>query len=171
MKFELSERVVSTFSHEELLVALEAQLRKISEGVVRSGQVIEAKSIQATFGSINRNDITYFHVNKVHDGWLLIADVSYKPSIAFWIILLLTLFTWVFWLLPIAFYLLQKDGVKTAIENCFQRIKNEFDQSFPISGIEYVRVAEEIEKLGSLRERGLLTDDEFSLKKRQLLGI
>ena len=68
MKFELSERVFSTFSREELLVALEAQLRKISEGVVRSGQVIEAKAIKATFGSINRNDITYFHVNKVRDG-------------------------------------------------------------------------------------------------------
>ena len=85
--------------------------------------------------------------------------------------MLLTLFIWVFWLLPIAFYLLQKDGVKTAIENCFQQIKNESDQCFPIAGIEYVRVAEEIEKLGSLRERSLLTDDEFSSKKKKLLGI
>ena len=32
-------------------------------------------------------------------------------------------------------------------------------------------VADEIERLGGLREKGLLTDEEFQAKKRQLLGL
>ena len=30
---------------------------------------------------------------------------------------------------------------------------------------------EELEKLGDLRERGIITDEDFEAKKRQLLGI
>ena len=149
---------------------MEYQFRKISEGVVRSGQVLEVRSIEASFGSINRKDITSVSLKKSHDGWLVVADVTYKPSIAFWIILLITVFTWVFWLVPIAFYLLQKESVKTAITASFQRIKNEFDQSTGTGG-GYSNSFEEIERLGALKEKGFLTSEEFDLKKKQLLGI
>lgn len=40
--------------------------------------------------------------------------------------------------------------------------------SSPAGGIS---AADEIEKLAALRDRGVLTDEEFSAKKRQLLGI
>ena len=171
MKFEVSERLASKISNEEILTALEYQFRKISEGVNRSGQVLEVKSIEASFGSINRNDVTSVSLKQTSNGLLMIADVVYKPSIAFWIILIITLFTWVFWLIPLAFYLLQKEQVKTAISACFQRIKNEFDQTAgdrtPASG----NAMDDIERLGSMVEKGLLTSDEFEAKKKQLLGI
>ncbi|MEX2260543.1 MAG: SHOCT domain-containing protein [Bryobacteraceae bacterium] len=32
-------------------------------------------------------------------------------------------------------------------------------------------LAEQIERLASLRDRGLLTDEEFQAKKKQMLGI
>lgn len=177
MKFEISERVVTKRSQEEVLSLLEDQFRKVSDGINRSGQIIEAKSIEASFGSINRKDVTYISAKKTTDGWLLVADVSYKPSVAFWIILILMLFTWVFWLIPIAFYLLQKDTVKNAITVCFQRVKNEFDQSSGSStasthtNTSNGSAFEDIEKLGAMKEKGLLTAEEFDQKKKQILGL
>ena len=48
-----------------------------------------------TFGSINRNDVSIISINDKSDGYLLIAEVTYIPSIWFWILFVLTLFTWV----------------------------------------------------------------------------
>lgn len=169
MKFEVSERIRTTKSQEELLLALEGQFKKISESVQRAGQIIEAKSIEASFGSINRADTTVISLRKADDGWLVVAEVNYRPSVAFWIILIITLFTWVFWLIPIAFYILQKNSVRTAISECLLRIKNEFDQSS--SGQMASSSIGDLEKLGALKEKGLITENEFEAKKKQLLGL
>lgn len=171
MRFEVSERIRTNKGQDELLAALEEQLRKISESVQRSGPSIEAKSIEASFGSINRSDTTVVSLKKTEDGWLVLADVHYRPSVAFWIILIITLFTYVFWLLPIAFYLLQKNTVRTAIVECFQRIRNEFDKpnSSGVNGA--VSSLEDLERLGALRDKGLLTEAEFQEKKRKMLGL
>lgn len=171
MKFEVSERIRTRRSLEELLTVLEAQFKKVASGVQRAGQTIEVKSIEASFGSINRTDTTTISLRKADDGWLVVADVDYQPSVAFWIILIITFFTWIFWLLPIAFYLLQKNTVRTAISECLQRVRNEFDQSSEgVNQIERSSI-DDIEKLGALKERGLITESEFEAKKKQLLGL
>jgi hypothetical protein len=56
---------------------------------------------------------------------ILTADVDYRPSLAFWIFLILGLFTMLGWLIPIAFYLIQKSAVRSAIEAVFRRVKAE----------------------------------------------
>jgi len=171
MRFEISERIRTSRSQEELLVVLEDQFKKVSEGVQRAGQTIEAKSIEASFGSINRSDTTTISLRKADDGWLIVAEVHYRPSVAFWIILIITLFTWIFWLLPIAFYLLQKNTVRTAITECLQRVRNEFDQSSGGSSQMASSSIGDLEKLAALKEKGLITDGEFEAKKKQLLGL
>lgn len=171
MKFEVSERIRTNRSQDELLGALEEQFRKVSETVQRSGYSIEAKSIEATFGSINRSDTTVVSLKQTDDGWLAIADVHYRPSVAFWVILIITLFTYIFWLLPIAFYLLQKSTVRTAIVECFQRIRNEFDKSGSAGASNALTSLEDLERLGALRDKGLLTEAEFQEKKRKMLGL
>ncbi len=171
MKFEVSERIRTSKSQDELLIALEAQFKKVAESIQRSGQTIEAKSIEASFGSINRKDTTIVSMTKVDDGWMVVADVHYRPSIAFWIILIITLFTWVFWLVPIALYLLQKNTVRTAINECLQRVKNEFDQAVQGNFKPATSNLEDLEKLGALREKGLISDTEFDAKKKQILGL
>jgi hypothetical protein len=171
MRFEVSERIRTQVSQEELLAVLEEQFRKVSESVKRYGQTLEVKSIEATFGSINRSDTTTVSIKKIDHGWLLVADVNYRPSGAFWIILIITLFTYVLWLVPIAFYILHKNTVKTAIVECFQRIRNEFDKPAS-SGSNLTSVSlEDLERLGALRDKGLLTETEFEAKKRNILGL
>ena len=85
--------------------------------------------------------------------------------------LIITLFTWIFWLLPIAFYLLQKNTVRTAITECLQRVRNEFDQSSGGSSQMASSSIGDLEKLAALKEKGLITDGEFEAKKKQLLGL
>ena len=171
MRFEVSERIKTNRSQEELLRFLEDQFRKVSENVRRTGQVIEVKSIEASFGSINRADTTLISLRKADGGWLVVAEVNYRPSVSFWIILIITLFTWVFWLIPIAFYLIQKNIVRTAVAESFMRVKNEFDQMGGESGQRTASSINDLEKLGSLKERGFITEAEFDAKKKQLLEL
>jgi hypothetical protein len=81
MRFEVSERIKTSKSQEELLSFLEAQFKKISESANRSDTTIKVKSIEASFGAINRDDSADISLKKSEDGWLLVADVNYKPSV------------------------------------------------------------------------------------------
>lgn len=171
MRFEVSERIRTSRSQEELLNALEKQFKKVAESAQRTGQTIEAKSIEASFGSINREDTTVVSMTKVDDGWLVVADVNYRPSIAFWVILIIGLFTWVLWLLPVAVYMIQKNSVRTAITECLQRLKNEFDQAAQVPALPATSNLDDLEKLGALKEKGLISDSEFDAKKKQILGL
>lgn len=174
MRFEVSERIRTRCASEDVLRFLEDQFRKVAESSKRFGDALEVKSIEASFGSINRADTTAITVKPVDGGLLMVAEVKYRPSVAFWIILIITLFTWVFWLLPIAFYLLQKTTVKEAITDCFQRARNEFESAQSSSatpGALQLGVVEELEKLATLKAKGILTDEEFLARKKTLLDI
>ena len=130
MNFEVNERLSTRQSKEVLLQALEARFKKIADKTQREGEVIRVKSIEASFGSINRTDTTLISVKPIEGGFLLVADVNYRPSIAFWIIIVITLFgTGILWFIPIVFYLLQKKTVRSGIEESFKSINNEFHQS------------------------------------------
>lgn len=170
MRFEISERIRSNRSEHEIFSELMQQFKKVSTTTESDHQSFKAVDIEATFGSINRHDETTVRMKPMDDGWLLVADVLYRPSIAFWIILFFTLFSWVFWLVPLGFYLYQKKTVKAAIEACFARIKNEFEQpGHP--GMAHVDSAlDSIVKLGELREKGLISAEEYERKKKALLG-
>jgi hypothetical protein len=176
MKFQVTNRINTRAPKAQLLEALEQQFRSKSESLSRNGDVIRAKSIEASFGSINRSDVTDISLNPLDGGYLMVADVKYSPSTWFWIILIVTLFTYVGWLIPIAFYLLQKKTVKEAIEECFQNTINHFGvatqssipaptSSPPPSSIS------DLERLGNLMQQGLITQQEFDAQKAKVLGI
>jgi hypothetical protein len=170
MRFEISDRLSSQSSTSDIYAALNKQFRKISAKVVEGQGEFKATAIEASFGSINRKDETVVSIKTVEGGYLLVADVWYRPSLAFWIILAITLFSWVGWLIPIGFYLYQKKTVSKAIRACFERIKNEFEHttsSPPAARGESFERA--LERLGQLKEKGLLSDEEFKQRKTLLL--
>ena len=170
MKFEVSERIATSEGKEVLLKALEEQFKKVSENVQRHGDILIAKSIEASFGSINRTDTTTVELKDVDNGFLAVANVQYRPSGAFWIIFIITLFTWVFWLIPIAFYLIQKKTVQEGIQEVFTRVKNEFMSSREQkSNKQGQSDLDQLEKLAALKEKGVITEDEFQAKKKELL--
>jgi hypothetical protein len=166
MKFEVSERLNTRKDTLTVMNALEIQLRKIAK-VTRNGDVITARAIEASFGSINRYDKTVFTMQPKETGLLCVADVTYRPSGAFWIFFVLGLFAYglLFWI-PIIFYLVQKKTVRSAIEDVFARIKNEFETQ----GTTFDSGLEGLERLAGLKERGMLSDAEFEGKKREILA-
>jgi hypothetical protein len=128
MRFEVSERIPTSRSAADILDALEQQFRKVSSSVRRVGSTFTATMIGSTFGSINRTDQTTVSLKRVDDGYLVVADVYYRPSVMFWVFLVCGLFGWVLWVVPIVFYLIHKNFVRKGIEECLQRVKNEFLQ-------------------------------------------
>jgi|GEM_PF-1045374 len=166
MRFEVSERVKTSATKSLLLKSMEEQFRKVSESTQPYGESLEVKDIEASFGSINRNDTTIVEVKDVDDGYLLIANVHYRPSVAFWIILIITLFTWVGWLIPIVMYIWQRKVVQNGIQEVFTRIRNEYTSSKGEKSD-----LDQLQKLAQLRDCGVLTDQEFQAKKKELLGI
>jgi len=170
MKFEISKRVNGPQDTKLLMNSLERQFKKISSKTVRGGSVLQVESIEATFGSINRKDTSNIIVRPVSDGCLLIAEVHYRPSIAFWILIIILLFTWIAWLLPIVFYLVQKGTVRRGIEAVFTRISDEHSQAMA-NGRRSSEMGsiDGLDKLASLYERGHLSKDEFEAKKATML--
>ena len=143
MRFELSEQIRTPSGPTAVANALESQLRKISQ-VAREGDNIRARSIEASFGSINRYDNTLFTVQQKGAGVLCVAEVMYRPSAAFWLFFVLGLFAYglLFWI-PIIFYLSQKRTVRSAITDVFVRVKNELEiESKPMIAGAGVRAAQ-----------------------------
>jgi hypothetical protein len=172
MRFEVSERLRTGSSPVEILPVIEAQFRKISSKVTRSGEIVTATAIESTFGSINRRTAAIVALRKDSDSYLITADVTYSPSVAFWIFEIIGVFTWVLWILPLAFYLGQKKSVRSAIEGCLKRVKDEFDQQNIASTRKPETMSiDDIEKLAVLKEKGLISDIEFEAKKKQILGL
>lgn len=173
MNFEVSERIATDKSESEILDHAFIQFKKVSDSAKMKGDEIVAKSIEATFGSINRADTTVISARRIDDGILIVADVHYRPSFAFWILLILLAFTWIGWILPIVFYLAHKSTVRKAVESCLQRVNNECSrsqrQTFAAPAETQPSAMDELAKLAELKERGFVTDEEFAAKKLQLL--
>lgn len=169
MRFEISERIATQCAAQDLFAALEEQFRKVSRQVSVDTGRLKAVSIEATFGSINRKDETIVSIKPLEGGYLLVADVWYRPSVAFWIILLLTLFSWVGWMIPLGFYLWQKKTVSQAIRSCFERVRNEFAQESASAPRQDAQAAS-LERFADLKARGLISEEDYEAKKRSILG-
>jgi hypothetical protein len=59
------------------------------------------------------------------------------------------------------------EGIKTAIETKMSATKT----TSPRVALPTLPYIDELEKLASLRDRGIITEEEFAAKKRQILGI
>ena len=136
MKFVISERIKTNKEKSLVFSKLKESLEKISRKVETQGNMLVVESIASTFGSITRKDRTEVTLQEKENGFLLTADVDYKPSIAFWIITTIILvggiigsFTGIIGIfIPIGMYLWNKSLVKIELEKCFLNIKNEFDE-------------------------------------------
>lgn len=128
MKFEVSEQVRTQTDAATIIYALFEQLAKVAARVqlTDEGRLI-VKRIEPSFASIVRFDRTTITVEPREGGFLLVAEVSYRPSSTFWVILIMCIPTFVAWLLPISFYNWQKQVVRLAIGDVFERVKNEFE--------------------------------------------
>ncbi|NCO73856.1 MAG: SHOCT domain-containing protein [Cyanobacteria bacterium] len=84
----------------------------------------------------------------------------------FWIGLFLLLFTFLLWLLPIIFYQTQKGSVRDEIRRTLDNIKAEYNnQNIAVAN----NSADELLKLAELRDKNIITNEEFEKRKKQIL--
>ena len=171
MHFEVSERVITNESPEVVMEFAQRQLAKISSKTRLEGAKLTARMVEASFGSINRSDVTRLTLQRTGGGYLLVSETDYRPSGWFWLFLIVLLFTYVGWLIPIAFYLYQRGTVKAAIESAVNRIVNEFSVGPMAVGVQAApsSKADELKKLAELRDSGVLSEEEFTSQKLKLL--
>jgi hypothetical protein len=171
MHFEVSERLVTNESPEAVMEFAQRQFSKISGKTRFEGGKLTARMIEASFGSINRSDVTAVTLQRVGGGYLLVSETDYRPSGWFWLFLIVLLFTYIGWLIPIGFYLYQRGTVKAAIQSAVSRVVNEFSVGPMAVGVQATPTskADELKKLAELRDSGVLSDDEFTSQKLKLL--
>jgi len=128
MRFEVSEQIRTNEDAAPIISALAEQLRKVS-GVVHLTDegIITATRIEFSFTSFIRFDSTVVSVQPKKGGFLCVAEVNYRPAFVFWWILILCIPTLVAWLVPITFYLMQKETVRSAVQAVLERVRNEFE--------------------------------------------
>ena len=171
MHFEVSQRLITNESTDNVLEFAQRQFSKISNKTRLKDERLTVRMIEASFGSINRSDVTRVQLQRVGGGYLIVSETDYRPSGWFWLFLILLLFSYVGWLIPIAFYLYQRGTVKSAIQSSVDRIVNEFTGS-PMIGVQATAPAskaDELKKLAELRDGGILSEDEFTSQKLKLL--
>ncbi len=168
MHFEISERFTSISDETRIRNFLWNSFSKISSNITDTSPSFTVMQVNPTFGSINRKDETIISVSKREGDILLVASVNYKPSVAFWIIFIISLFSTIGWLIPLVFYFYQKKTVREAIQEVFSRTKNEFHGSnSPVTTTE--NFTTQLEKLVALKEKGGLTQEEFQAQKEKLI--
>ena len=176
MRFLVTERITTNAPIADVGASMQANFQRIALSAKPVGAILRVTSIEATFGSQNRTDVTDITIKPAENGYLLVADVDYQTSAAFWFICILFLcLTGVFWVIPLIFYLVQKNTVKRAIEEGFRNVKNELSSSgrsvLPLPNASSHSAIADLEKLGSLLTQGLITQDEFNPQKQRLLDI
>lgn len=173
MNFEVSEKFITNSKKEDILIALEDQFRKVSKCVLRQGDTLVVTSIEhRTFGSPCRSDTTTVSIHDRGDSIVIVGNVYYRPSLWFWGYLILGLFTIVMIVLPIVLYFMQKKTVQTGIQEVFTHIKIEFVTASQIQTKKLgTSDLDQLEKLGTLKEKGFITEEEFQAKKKDLLRL
>jgi hypothetical protein len=176
MNFEISEIVKTDKNKMELVAVLESQFKNVSKSVQRTGDLLLVEYIGNTFGAINRMDASLIKLKENNGGYLLIAEVEYKPSLWFWVFVVLGLFSYVGWIIPIIIYFWHQSIVRKNIQNIFLRVKNEFDNpniipksSNIIESNKNVDDLGRLEKLYELKEKGIITEEEFITMKNDVL--
>lgn len=178
MRFEVSERIITTTPKSTIVSELEEQFKKVANEVKSDGDVLNVKSVESNFGSINYTDVSVIKLKVVEKGYVVIADVNYQPSIWFWLFIAIGVPSTVLltpmallWIIPAVAYFLYKNIVKSSIENVFNRIKNEFSENSSLVQETVISGIEDLAKLAELKDKGVVTEEEFNIKKRQILGL
>ena len=177
MRYELSERIYTSRNENEVMDTILRNFKRVAETSKVSGHEIVVTDVKATFGSINRKDITKINLERVQGGFEIVSDVRYRPSVLFWLFIFFGLiFYGIGWIIPAGFYFWHKGIVKKAIQETLSRIADSFshdsheqvhDAKFSNSNSS----TDDLIKLAALRDRGYITDEEFSEQKGKILRL
>lgn len=139
MKFSSSvsiKSLVDDCNETELRQLVSDEFANISEHCIQMKNKVRCESINASFGSILRNDITIVSVSprKKSDGYNITADTEYKPSVFFWIffaidiLLIETIIGFILGMgITLGLYFYNKKIVVDEIDKALKNLKNQIE--------------------------------------------
>ncbi|MBE6404980.1 MAG: hypothetical protein E7040_03055 [Lentisphaerae bacterium] len=139
MKLSFAEKINTPVCEEkenEIKVLLFEEFRRISDNCIDGQKYLNCSSINASFGSILRNDSTIITMKarKKQDGYNIVADTEYKPSGFFWIffvidiLLIETIIGFVLGMgITLGLYFYNKKLVAEGIETALRNVKNQIE--------------------------------------------
>lgn len=139
MKLTFAQNIKTTVNDETLASiteTLEEEFKKVSASARPVNGNIEATSINASFGSILRKDVSTITVseNRNKEGYVINCETEYKPSVAFWIFCVIDVFLVVTLIgFVIAFgatlglYFYNKSLVEKAVKDALDKVKQNFE--------------------------------------------
>lgn len=173
MNIKLNEKIKTHLSEAQILTIIQSEFSHLSTAVHTDGGAVTARMIAPnTFGAINRQDVTHITLSPSADGFIVAADITIAPSTAFWFLCIFgLLFAWVLWIPVVIFYMMQKSTIVDAVQRALSNCRIQCDT--PAQGAQHQPASslDEIEKLGSLKEKGLITEEEFTVRKAHILKI
>ena len=139
MNLSFSENIKTTVDDatlESIYDALEDEFKKVSDTVHKFDDYLEATSINASFGSILRKDVSTIRINESRkkDGYIINCDTVYKPSVAFWIfciidfLLISTVIGFVIGFgATLGLYFYNKSLVEKAVKGALEKVKQNIE--------------------------------------------
>ena len=138
MRLVASEKIkcaVSEETQQKILESLEEEFKKVSQKCElvegRNGDAVKAEMISATFGSINRTDVSTITVDETRkkDGYTISVETEYKPSILFFAFIGIGVITCVVGaVVPVGMYFYNKTIVEKSIADVLKRVKDEVEE-------------------------------------------
>ena len=185
-KFEVAGKITTNKTELEsvLLRELELQFKNNSLSTELAAGKLVASKIGLMWGSLLRADRTEIFVTRVEDGYLLNAKTDYMLSGWGKIIIVISIFTIYFWIIPTAIWYMQKTTVRKGITENFEHLKTQHTQALT----QYVsppklEAADKpqspshdesidfLEKWAALKGKGIISEADFEAKKKKILGI
>lgn len=139
MNLAFSENIKFPVNEENLNAVcntLEDEFKKISISTRKLDDGLEATAINASFGSILRNDVSTITVkeNRNKDGYVINCETVYKPSVAFWIfcvidfVLITTIIGFVIGFgVTLGLYFYNKSLVEKSIKSALEKVKQNLE--------------------------------------------
>ena len=138
MKLIASEKgkcAVKAETQQKILDALEEEFKKVSQKCEivegRNGDAVKAEMISATFGSINRVDVSTVTVDEARkkDGYTINVETDYKPSPIFFVLLAVSIFFFCIGaVIPVGMYFYNKTIVQKSIAEVLKHVKDENEE-------------------------------------------
>ncbi len=178
INFKIADRIVTDCSKAEIIDELQRKLKQYSNKVTLYEDILYAREIFQSFFSIKYSDVI-IEVTESLDGYFLNAKVKHRPYIFFWVWLLVVYIFFdiptviCLWIFLIALYFYQKHMTKENIKGIFSHVRNRLslNHKLPSSKQTTCNDFAGLEKLAELRDKGVVTQEEFEAKKKQILDL
>jgi hypothetical protein len=157
-------------SRSRLIETLAAEVESLRQANVRlSDSLFESRQ---DLGVVNQdNDRLKKDVKQLEENLDSALNEKLQSSHTNSVLFIFIFITGLIVLLALIWLFMRKPATVAHYQDTRTNLEDDDDDDDKSSGLNSVdHQLERIEKLGSLREKGLLTDDEFNLQKKQILG-